>query len=100
MIVILGKYQMLQKIMGLNPYGGFQNILLRIVHSVILVTGIALSLVFLVLNFHDDVNLALSTLPPIFGFGVVVPVYFHLILNRERINSLLDELQDIVNESV
>lgn len=100
MIVILGKYQLLQRILGLNPYGGFENILLRIVYSVVLVSGISLLLIFLVLNFHDDANLALTTMPPIFGFGAVVPVYFHLILNRERINSLLDELQDIVNESV
>lgn len=100
MIVILEKYQMLQKLFGLDPHGVRANILARIIFSVLLILSVLLPSIFLVLNFREDTHHALSTVPPLFGFVATVLNYFHLVINRERIYSLLKQLQDIATESM
>lgn len=100
MIVILQKYQLLQKFMGLDPRGGRLNFLRRFTFSILVMLSICLPSTILVLNIRDNTNLALSTMPAISGFVAVAPTYFHLIIKRERIYSFLNELQEIVNNSM
>lgn len=100
MIVILEKYQILQKKFGLDPHGVRANILTRIIFSISLILSVLLPSIFLLLNFRDNTHLALSTVPPLFGFVATVLNYFHLVINCERIHCLLEQLQHIANESM
>lgn len=75
------------------------NIFGRIVFSVQLILSVLLPSIFLILNIHENFSLVVSTMPPILGFGAVAPIYFHLMMNRVRIHSLLEDLHDIVEES-
>lgn len=100
MIVILQKYQILLKILGLDPRGGRMNIYKRIYFLILSTSIVLLPMNSLITNIQVDIKVALASIPPIFGLGVVMPLYIHLVMNRKRIHSLLDELQDIVTESM
>lgn len=76
------------------------NIFGRIVFLILLISSILLPSIFVASKIRDDFYVALSTMPPIFGYVAVLPIYLHKLVNRERIYSLLGELQDIVNESM
>lgn len=97
MIVVFRKFLILQKLMGLDPYGGRVNFCGRFIFSALMILAILLPLINVILNFRDKADLA--ALPSIFGCGPVAPFYLHLIVKSDRLYSLLDELQDIVNES-
>lgn len=100
MIVIFQRYHFFEKLLGLQPSGGYKNIYGRIAFPLLLITSIFLPFTFFISNIHEDMDLAMSTLPLFFGHVPVVPIYFHLLVYRKRIYSLLDELQAIVNESM
>lgn len=98
-MIVLKEYKFLQKLIGLNPQGGFENIVVRFVYLIVVSSSILMFLGFFIMNIHDNANEALVTLPTILGFSVLLANYLHLLINRKSFCLLLDELQDIVNES-
>lgn len=98
-MIILGKYNMLLQVTGLDPHGGCKNVIARIVFSILYFLFNLLSIIFLVLTFGDNLEQTLLLMLIIFSHLAIIPSYFHMVINRKRFHSLLDELQDIVQES-
>lgn len=96
---VLEEYKFLQKLMGLNPQGGFANIVVRVISLVSLLSCDLMLLLFVVFNIHNDLYGALTALPATLGFTLLLTTYLYLLIRREQFFSVLNELQDIVNES-
>lgn len=92
-MIVLKEFKFLQVLIGLNPVGGIENIIVRFI------AWSAICSMLFVLNTHEEIYLASAAIPAVFGFGAHLLSYTHLVICRERFYSLLDELQDIVNES-
>lgn len=97
-MIVLREFKFLQKLMGLNP--GVENIAVRLVYLFVLSSCTLMLSLFSISNFHNDIYGALGVLPTIAGFAVLVVNYLQLLISREPFNSLLNELQNIVNESM
>lgn len=82
------------------PRGGRHNIIGRIVYSMIFLLFSSLTPPFLALNIDQGIDQILPLVCIIFAHVAIIPPYFHLLFNRKQFYSLLDELQDIVDESV
>lgn len=98
-MIILAKYKLLQKLIGLDPLGALENIVVRITYWLLLFSTAGLISIFFIVNIHDDIHRAWGALTAIIAFTTVVTTYSHLLIYRDRFYSLLDDLQDIVNES-
>lgn len=98
-MAVLREYKLLQKLVGLNPLGGRENIYFRVFHLFVLCSFDLLALIDFIRKTHGDIDQALAALPTIFGMTLLIANYLHLLVCRERINSLLDDLQNIVIES-
>lgn len=96
---VLEDYKFIQKLMGLNPIGGLENIILRVIYSILLLSSDLLISIFFISKIYDDIYRALAALPAIFGFTLLMTTNWYLLITRKRFHSLLDELQDIFNES-
>lgn len=99
MIIILEKCKLLLKFIGLGALDVRANILLRITFSVLFTSGLAFASIFIILNFGDHRERAISGIPPFCGFLIVYAIYLHLLINRDRFCAVINELQNIVNES-
>lgn len=99
-MIIFGKHEFLLQMNGLYPKGGLGNIGSRIIFSVVFVLFISLTMILFILNYRRDIDRVLPLLPIFFLYGAIIATYFYLVINREQFHSLLDELQDIVHESV
>lgn len=100
MIQIFEKLLFMQMLMGLDRQHGFAKDLIRFGYSVIFISAVLLPTFFFLANFRCDLNLALTSFPPIFGLGSLASIYFHMLINRERIHAILNEIQEIVNEGM
>lgn len=98
-MIILREYKWLQKIMGLNPQGGLENIILQMVYLVPLFTCDVMFSIYFALNISENSYRAMTALPGCFAFTVLIATYSHLVTRRERLYLLIDELHGIVNES-
>lgn len=98
-MIVLEKYKWLQKAIGMNPLGGRNNILLRILFSLLFVSFNLMVSIFFILNIHDGIQKTFSILPAICGVMSALLTYWHLLINRKQFYSILFELQKIVNES-
>lgn len=98
-MIVLKEYKFIQKLMGLNPFGGLENIILRVIYSILLLSSGLMISIFFILKIYDDIYRALAALPAIFGFALLLATNWYLLINRKRFHLLLDELQEIVNES-
>lgn len=98
-MIVLEEFKLLQKLMGLGPQGGFENIIVRFIFWIVIFSCDVSFSIYLILNVRDDTYRALAVLPGIFGFAMNLMTYSHLVLCRNRFGSLLEELQGIVNES-
>lgn len=94
------KYNSFQKLTGLDPYGGFETVIVPLIHSIMTFKQWVLSFIFVILNIHTDSFRALTTLPLIFGLASVLTVYWYLLFHRKRVHSLLDELRGVVSLSM
>lgn len=99
-MIVLEKYKLLQKAIGLNPDGGHGNTAVRVLISVLFLFLNLFVLIYFFLNIHDNIDRALSVLPALCGGISIMAVYWHLLIRRERFYSLLCDLQDIVNGSM
>lgn len=98
-MIILREYKWLQKVLGLNPLGGLENIILQMVYLVPLFTCDVMFTIYFALNISENSYRAMTALPGCFAFTVLIAIYSHLLTRRERFYLLIDELQGIVNES-
>lgn len=98
-MIVLSEFKLLQKLMGLNPLGGVENIAVRICNLYILTSCNLMFVVYLIVNIHGDIYQVLATLPPICAYTSLIATYMHLLLRRKQFYSLLDELLEIVGES-
>lgn len=99
-MIMFGKYKFVLEMCGLNPQGGRKNHMARIVYSVIFFFFTLLTSTFLALNFQRDTDQSLSVVCILLSHMAIISTYFHLLINRKQFYALLDEMQDIVNESV
>lgn len=98
-MIVLNENKRLHKLMGLNPSGGIENIILRTIYLVTLSLFYSMVLAHLISHIRFDIYRVLCAIPTILGVTTVVANYTHLLTCRGRIYSLSDELQEIVNES-
>lgn len=99
-MIIFGKYKFLLRMSGLDPQGGRKNIVPRIIFLVAFILFNSSVLVLLIFKFQRDINQALNILPILLSSGSLFATYFHLLINRAQFHSFLNEMQDIVQESV
>lgn len=98
-MIILEKYKLLEKLIGLNPSGRIENIILRTVYLVILMTFNLMELIYIVVHFREGIDRAAPALAPFSGVFPALANYIYLVMDRQRYYSLLTEMQDFVNES-
>lgn len=98
-MIILEKYRLLQKLIGLHEGGGRERILIRILYSVVLISFNSIEVIYIILNARDGIEQAVSGLCAIGGIIPALASYAYLLVNRKRYYSVLDEMQQIVDES-
>lgn len=99
-MITLVKFKILLKVIGLNPLGGRENIILRILYCFMLFSFNFMCFMCFIVNIDDNANLAWAALTSLFAFVSLLAVYLHLLISRGSFHLLLDDLQDIVNESM
>lgn len=99
-MIILEKYRLLEKSLGLDPLGGPRNVLLRTVILTVFFSFNSMELVFIISNIRGDIEETASALAPICGVGPAMATYALLLIFRERYYSLMNGMQDIVGESM
>lgn len=98
-MIVLAKYKLLQKLIGLAPLHGLVNVILRSMYLTKFTSLIFLTSVYFILNIHDDVYGAMATVTGISGTLSVLATYSHLLMSRERFSSLLEKLREVTEES-
>lgn len=98
-MIILEKYKLLQKLVGLNSDGGCEKKILQILYLVTLNSFLLIELIFIILNIRNGIDQAAAGLAPMCGVLPAILSYEYLLINRERYYSLLMGMQVIVNES-
>lgn len=99
-MIILEKYRKwLEKLIGLDRRGGLGSILLQNVYLMTLISFVSNEMAYFILNIHGGLDRAMSVVPAFFGVLPNMSIYIFLLINRKRYYALLDEMQNIVNES-
>lgn len=98
-MIILEKYKLLEKLVGLNPFGRIENVILRTIYLVTLITFNLMELIYIVVHFREGIDRTAPALTPFTGIFPALANYIYLVMNRKRYYSLLAEMQDFVNES-
>lgn len=96
---MLREMRLLQRLIGLNPLEGLESFAVRTFYLIAIISNEILLFIFFKSNIHGDTYRGLSSLPAFVACTAHMVAYFHLLVGRERLYSLLDELQSIVNES-
>lgn len=99
-MVIFGEYKFLLDMTGLDPNGGRKNIVGRAIFSVTSVAMVLLLAISLLLELHGDFDRVSYIVPIFVAFVTTISTYFHLLLNRKSFYCFLDEMEDIVHESL
>lgn len=98
-MIVLNEFKLLQKIIGFNPLGGIENIFLQVIYWVAFLSSSWMMCTFFILNVRDDIFGALGMFPAFLAYVSHIVTLSHLLTSRDRFYSLLDDLQEIVNES-
>lgn len=98
-MIVLEKYKLILKSIGLNPRAGHENIVVRFLQWIKTIPFYLMMLFFFNFNVLDDIYRALTAMPLILVVSTLIPILWHLVTFREKLYSLMDDLQDIVNES-
>lgn len=99
-MMILQRYKFLEKLVGLNPSGGVENIVLRVIYIVTLLSFQLMELIYVIVNIRYGIDKAASAMAPLTGVFPAPANYIYLVFSRAHYYSLLKELQGIVNESM
>lgn len=98
-MIIFGEFKLVLQISGLDPEGGRRNLIARIIFSILFVLFNLTATVFLIRSFVRDIEQILLIMPVYLAYHATIVIYIHLLMNRKEFYSLLDELQDILEES-
>lgn len=98
-MIILKRYRLLERLIGLGPFGGKGDMVSRTAYLLVNSSLVAMELAFIILNIHDGIERAVSAFAPLFAAITTLACYIHLFINRRSYHSLLNEMQKIVNES-
>lgn len=98
-MIVLSGFKLLQRIIGLSPMGGLENLIVRFIYLFVFFSGVLMFSIYFILNIRDDMYRALATFPLICGYMIHALIYLHLLSGRKHLNSLLNDLQNIVDES-
>lgn len=98
-MIVFEKYRLMERLIGLDPIGGRGRIFLRFINLVPITLFNLMELAFIISNINHDIHQVISALAPLFGAIPPMASYIHLLINRHRYHSLLNDLQDIVNKS-
>lgn len=99
-MIVFGKYDFYPELIGLNPQGGSKNLIGRIILSVTFISFILMTSTFLLQNLHQNLNQVLMPVTILIGFGAIIAVYFHILVNRKLFYGLLEEIESVVLESI
>lgn len=100
MLAVFEKYYFYLKLSGMDFQGGRRSEVPRITISVVFILFIILATTSVAQNTPEDMDSVLRTVTKIFANGSFAGLYFHLLGKRKQFHALLDELQDITNESM
>lgn len=98
-MIVLTEFKLLLKYLGLNPWGGFENLFLRAIYLMTFISFQIMFWTFFFSNINGHVYRALGSLPAVLACASNMVCYFHVLINGKRFSSLLNELQSIVTES-
>lgn len=98
-MIIFEKYKLLERLIGLRPFGGWESTFVRTIYLAAFISINIMELMFIIWNIDDGVEVAAPALAPLAGAFTALACYGHLLINLDRYRSLLNELQDIVNNS-
>lgn len=98
-MILLEKYKLILKLIGLDPFGGRWNIIVRFIHWLIMTPFYLMMGIFVIVNIRDDISKALTVMPLILIVTSLMVMFSHLVSLRCKMYSLMDELRDIVIES-
>lgn len=98
-MIVLEKYRLMERLIGLDPLGGRGQVFLRFIHSVPITLFNLMELAFIISNIADGVDQVIYAVAPLFGAIPPMACYIHLLINRHRYHSILNDLEDIVNKS-
>lgn len=96
--------KMIQKYIGLETFGPDQlrryfRVLVPICVSIVwILFGLSLA-VGVFLNKNENFGKTSISISGVFGSCINLTIYWHLLVNCERIYSLLDDMQDIANDN-
>lgn len=99
-MIILEKYRLLEKFIGLSPDGRIENIISQTIFVHTLISFNLMELIFIIVNSQYGFEKAATALSPICGVIPAMADYIFLLFNRKQYYSLLREMQDIVNDSM
>lgn len=98
-MIIFEEYRLLERLVGLNSLGGRERIFVRIIYAVSIILMAAMELTFFTLNIRDGIDRAMPALTSLCGSIPTLACYGHLLINRQRYHSILNQMQNIVTES-
>lgn len=97
-MIFQGKYEFLLQLCGLHSGGGLSNIIVRIVYWIFFGLFTVVTTIYLTLNRHRDFIRISSNVTIVLASTATFAIYFHLLLTRNQLHALLNELQEIVHE--
>lgn len=95
----LKEFKWVQKLLGLNSIGGFENIALQFVSLIMIYSCYLMLSIYFASNIYVNLYDALAALPLLFGYTLISSTYLHLLIYRERFYSLLGDLESLLSES-
>lgn len=98
-MIVLETYRSLEKLFGLHSNGEWKNIVLRIAILVALISFNSMEFFIVCMNIKNGIVKVAASLTPLCGIVPPTAWYGLLLIIRERYRSLLNEIQNIVDES-
>lgn len=96
--------KIIQKFIGLESFGTdrqrrYLKIMVPICASILMVLFLLSMTLGLFLNKNENFGKTSIKVSSVFGLLIVITIYWHLLINYERINLLLDDMRDVVNDN-
>lgn len=103
-MIVLEINKIFEEVIGLHLFSGSKyHRCITVTVPVLMLGSMLLSafwaLLIFVWNFKDNIQLALSSVPPFLGYLLLAIVHGHFLINRAYFNLLFEDMQSIVNKS-
>lgn len=97
---IFGNFIILQITAGLDPQGGRRNTIFRIIYAMLFGLFYLFTSIFITKNLRSNIDAALYDVSIINGNTAFVLTYIYLVIYRKQFYSLLEDMEDIVQQSL